>query len=382
MKFPIALAAAACLSSTVWAQDLGAGVEALRDAVDTPGFSGAVVLMQDGEILFEAYRGFADQETGREVSEATRFNIASAGKFLTAMTYISAARDAGLDPATVQPADWFDDQPGLFDPELTAPALLAHATTAQSFMQGDGNAVQAMAAARSNHDVFGFTAEAQAAPVTRLGDRLAYSNSGFILLGELIERIDGHAYEEAVRARVLRQADVEARFTRIANAEADGLALPYVPEGFDPEAPPSPRVLENLPAAYPARAESPLGEMISSAAGGLFISARDFAQIGDAALAGRIISTSDLEWMCTSLIPASVIFGRGCGGRDFGPQGVRWGHNGGAPGVSAEFALYPRSGLTLVVLSNHDRRAAPVLTAFEAAYIGPAAESGGMIIRQ
>jgi hypothetical protein len=50
--------------------------------------------------------------------------------------------------------------------------------------------------------------------------------------------------------------------------------------------------------------------------------------------------------------------------------------------VSAEFALYPDIGLSLVILSNHDGRAQLVLKAFEASYFGDAARlRPGMIIR-
>ncbi|MFC1701812.1 hypothetical protein ACFL1J_03585 [Pseudomonadota bacterium] len=46
---------------------------------------------------------------------------------------------------------------------------------------------------------------------------------------------------------------------------------------------------------------------------------------------------------------------------DFRVNGQRYiGHSGGAPGINAEFSVFPDSGYTIVVLSNTDFNASPV----------------------
>ncbi len=116
---------------------------------------------------------------------------------------------------------------------------------------------------------------------------------------------------------------------------------------------------------------------------GACFSAPDLAKVGVALLAGKILPPARLEALCTTQIPVPVlIYGLGCSGVNHGPGVRRWGHNGGVPGAAAEFALYPDSGLSLVILSNHDRCAQPVLKAFEAAYFGQAGQlRPGMTIR-
>lgn len=370
------------LSGAAMTQDFDAGIATLEAEADAPGFSGAIVLMRDGEIVFEAYRGVANQDTGRAIDAETRFNVASAGKFITAMAYVQAARAGGMDPAALQAMDVFADDPGLFAEGVSVPALLAHAAQVDSFISDDPAVINAMDAARSNNDVFQLTRAAQSGPITRNPQGLAYSNAGFILVGEAIARISGQSYETYLTAEIFEPLGLSPLFTRQAEAEAGNLALPYLPAGYDPEAGPRRRMPgEALPERYPDLAESPLGNMVSSAAGGLYISARDFAALGNAALAGEIIDAEDLAWMCTSVVPVPErIFGLGCGGRDLGEGRRRWGHNGGAPGVNAEFALYPDTGLVLVILSNHNMRASPVLTAFEGAYFGDAG-GGGFVVR-
>lgn len=125
--------------------------------------------------------------------------------------------------------------------------------------------------------------------------------------------------------------------------------------------------------------------MISSAAGGLYISAPELAAVGRAALDGTLTQRDRLDRMCESLVPVpGRIFGYACGGAELAPGIERWGHNGGAPGISAELALYPQLDVVLVVLSNHNGRAGPVLAAFEAALVELRTQerhSNGFIIR-
>lgn len=370
-----AAAAISALSAQALAQEpinLDAGLAVLSEAVDTPGFSGVVILSRGDEILFSEVRGEADQSAGRANSAETRFNIASIGKFITAMALIEAGERHGLSPEEIHPAEWFPDHPDLFAPDLTADLLLAHATTTQSFLRDDPATLQAMADARSNHDVFELTVAAQTAPITRNPNGLAYSNAALILAGELIERMTGQSYEDFVREAVFAPAGVDPSFTRTAEAGARGLALGYLPEGFEmSHEPPMLEPGDPLPTEYTQLADSSLGDMISSAAGGLYATGLELSAIGQAALADDIVEPDALEWMCTSIAPfPGPIFGRGCGGHELAGDRRRWGHNGGAPGVNAELALYPEENIVLVVLSNHEMRATPVLMEFEAVTFG------------
>lgn len=378
---PVALGVAPGEAPGAPALNLEAGLAALRAAVDAPGFSGVAVVRRGDDVLFAEARGFADQETGRANTLDTRFNIASVGKVLTASAYVKLAEEAGFDFAGARMRDLLPDHADLFAPGLTAGDLMAHRSTAARLFMTEGG-IERVVAAASSADMFAAAVAAQSAPIERLEGGLAYNNANYFVLGEAVARLGGGTYEDVVRARVLDSAGAaSARFTRVARAAEEELAVGYVAADFDPEAGMTREI--TLHDAYPRRAEDPLTGAISSAAGGLYVSASDLAKIGGALLAGKIITRADLEAMCTSQAPMPIrVFGMGCGGVDFGPGVRRWGHNGGAPGVSAEFALYPDTDVVVAILANHDRRAEPALVAFETAYFGDAAQTPeGMIIR-
>ncbi len=359
--------------------NLEAGVRSLKEAIDAPGFSGVVVLMRGSDTLFAEARGMADKAQMSPNALSTRFNIASVGKFLTAALFARAAADSGQELASIRPGAILKEQASAFSEGLTAVDLLAHRTSVQSLLEVRGG-VDRVGTARSNRDFADLVIEAQSGPIQALRGELKYNNANFILLGEMAAGMSGRTYEESLRAVVLDPARVTtAAFSRDEQPGQTAPAIGYVTADFN-------EASEDIAAPatdYPRPYSSGLAGARASAAGGLFISAPDLARVGVALLAGHILPPARFEALCTTQIPVPVlIYGLGCSGVNHGPGLRRWGHNGGVPGAAAEFALYPDRGLSLVILSNHDRRAQPVLKAFEAAYFGKAAQlRPGMIIR-
>jgi D-alanyl-D-alanine carboxypeptidase len=386
--FRTALVTASLLVPLAEAQtpELDAALAAAREAVDAPGFSGAAVILQDGELIFSEFRGMADQSNGRENTDQTRFNIASIGKFLTAVGFVRAADQAGIaDFAELRPAAILAEDADLFAPELTVRDLMAHGTSIESFYSTEEGEVRSLSA-EGNQDIYAMVRDAQIGIIGRRNDGLAYNNSNAIVTGEMIARLTGSRYEDAMQALVFDPVGVQsARFTRQSEFGSLNLARPYVPEGFDPEQMRRPDPDAVLPTEYPVLVDTPINQVVSMAAGGLYITAADLAHIAAETMDGDLMASDQLQILCTSQVPMpGMIFGLGCGGRDFGGDHIRWGHNGGAPGVSAQLALYPNQGLVMVVLSNHNGRASPVLNAFESVLFPPVEgeqASGGFVIR-
>lgn len=373
----VALAASLGLLSTkpdpVEGANLEGAVSAARAAIDQPGFSGVVVILQAGQPLLAEARGLADQETGRANTLTTRFNIASVGKMLTGVAYVrlEADRDPGGTGFREQPVRaLMAANPGPFDDTLTMGDLMAHRSGIGGFLEAPGSEQQLLAA-RSNADIYAMVLASQAGQIGRRRDGLAYNNSNTIVVGEVVAALAGTSYEAALRAWVLDPAGAaDAVFARLEDHAELDLARPYLAVGSDPEghAQPGRSNPDSLPADYPVGANSPLVRTVSSAAGGLYISAPDLAAVGAAMLDGRLLEPGQLAAMCESILPVpGRVLGYSCTGTELAPGVWRWGHSGGAPGVSAQLAIYPSLGVVLAIVSNHDGRANPVLEAFEAA---------------
>jgi hypothetical protein len=76
---------------------------------------------------------------------------------------------------------------------------------------------------------------------------------------------------------------------------------------------------------------------------------------------GRLLDAEHLEEMTSYKVEMGPEDGYGYLFADLRINGQRFiGHNGGAPGINAEFAVFPDSGYVIVVLSNTGEGATPV----------------------
>jgi D-alanyl-D-alanine carboxypeptidase len=175
------------------------------------------------------------------------------------------------------------------------------------------------------------------------GQHFAYSNTNYILLGQLIERVAGIDLDSALQQRISEPLGFEAtHFATVATANPDGLAAPWSSAVFhgDPDA------------AYDSIASS------AWAAGSLTSTTGELATFFDALFADKLVSPAALDEM-TEAGPDG--YGLGLGILDH-PSGTRfYGHDGGIPGYTSFAAFDPSTGDAVVVLTNNDAVVAPEL---------------------
>ncbi|MFT7676145.1 MAG: CubicO group peptidase (beta-lactamase class C family) [Planctomycetota bacterium] len=153
---------------------------------DTPG--GAICVLRDGEpIVLETF-GMADLDAGTPITETTPFYIASTAKTITALCATLAANDHKLD---------LDASVLKTFPELPDSVSAATLRQAMSHTSGLVDVYDAAIVAdlpietiSSNANALEFLAQIPAPHFTP-GSRLVYSNSGYMLLAEAIERGTG-----------------------------------------------------------------------------------------------------------------------------------------------------------------------------------------------
>jgi N-acyl-D-amino-acid deacylase len=197
---------------------LGSFEQSVRDLMrkySIPG--GAIALVRDGKLFYARGFGYADVENKTQVQPDALFRIASVSKPITSaaimklvedgklklddrvapfVAYLTPAPGATIDPRWEQitirhlldhSGGWDRDKPnGGFDP-IDRPAIAAAAVNAP--------------APASSETLIRYM---KGMPLDfNPGEKFAYSNFGFIILGRVIERLSGMPYKEFVRARVL-----------------------------------------------------------------------------------------------------------------------------------------------------------------------------------
>jgi len=313
-------------------------------------FSGAVLVARGGEPVFTAARGLADLEAGTPNATDTRFNLGSMNKMFTSVTIGSLVEEGAL--AFSDTVDrHLPDYPAEVASRITIEQLLTHTSGL-----GDIFGPRYEREKESLHTLEDYLALFVDEPLRfEPGERHAYSNAGFIVLGLIIEAITGQDYFAAVRERVYEPAGMAATDAFERGANTPNLAIGYtipLPQGPETE----------ITLADALREWEPNDEFLAprgTSAGGGYSTVEDLLAF-DRALRGATLLSPETV---ATLIDGKV---------DVGAPGLRYaygfeddrsgaervvGHGGGAPGISAKLDMYWDLDTTVVSLSNYDQAA-------------------------
>jgi len=203
-------------------------VDALFAKWNRPGMPGAVVaVIRDGKVVLSKGYGLADIEHGVPMSPASEVVIGSMSKQFTAFAIQLLAQDGKLS---------LDDDIHMYLPDvpdfgrkITIRHLLHHTSGLRDYFE-----LMFMAGLRGG-DVFAEdTALAligrQRALNFEPGQEWAYSNTGYLLLGRIVQRVSGKQLPEFARERIfLPLGMTHTAFQPEYGSLVPGRALPYVP---------------------------------------------------------------------------------------------------------------------------------------------------------
>ncbi|HEY2093341.1 MAG TPA: serine hydrolase domain-containing protein [Thermoanaerobaculia bacterium] len=183
-----------------------AGIDGYLSGLTSKGFAGAVLLENDGEVLLDKAYGAADRTGGRPVTTATGFDIGSLVKPFTA-TAILKLESRGKLRRSDSISRFFPSAPP-DKTRITVQQLLEHTSGLPDIVDAASKPL-------------GYTQDYDYEPVSRdemvrrvlnakllsaPGEKSRYSNSGYSLLGAIIEIASGEPYEQFVRETIFEPA--------------------------------------------------------------------------------------------------------------------------------------------------------------------------------
>jgi CubicO group peptidase (beta-lactamase class C family) len=318
--------------------------------------SGAVLLAKGDRVIFERHFGYADTARAVPVTPGTRFSLGSGNKMFTALAVMQLVGEGklALDQSM---AEFVPDFP---DPDLarriTVRQLLSHSSGLGDYLTEEFRRDGRRAARIEEFVPFAYAELRANGPYFAPGAEHRYSNTGFLLLGRIIERVTGRDYYDFIRERI---------YAPLAMARSDH----YLIDGRTPDlAQPLTRAAaggSESPGAAAGGAprrwiEAPHGLRGTSAGGG-FSTCADMLRFARALVAGRIVPAETLATMVVAQPPVHAAEPQEYGlgfllERSRG--GVRsYGHGGTAPGVNFELRCFPGEDITLIAFSNQDNGA-------------------------
>ena len=300
-----------------------------------PGAS--VVVISDGRVTVRRAYGMADLERRVAATPETDYRLASVSKQFTAMAVMLLVKDGKVR---------YDQAVREFLPELPAAAravtvrhLLNHTSGLWDYedlipdsrtAQLDGRDVLALVVSK---DSLYFPA----------GSQYRYSNSGYVLLGLIVERVSGMTFPEFLQTRIFRPLGMGASVAHVEGSDT----VPRRAYGYSPR----------------GGTFVPTDQSVTSATlgdGGIYTNVDDMQRWDQALYPGgtALVDAATLDLAAT---PPQLPAGAGAGATteygfgwfvDTYRGEKRWRHTGETSGFRNAIQRFPRRRLTVIVLTN------------------------------
>ncbi len=292
----------------------------------------SVAVLYEGQTVIARGYGVANLETGEPVTDTTLFAVGSVTKQFATVSALLLVEAGKLS---------LDDRVSKWYPMLTRAGdirirdLVAHVSGYPDYYPLDF-VDRRMAAPATTESIIRRYATG---PLDfEPGTRWSYSNTGFLILGRIIERVSGMPFGHFLETRIFRPLGM--RHTR-----------------FEPD-PKSPGVARgyNSWALGPLEPATPEAGGWTGAAGGIYATAADIARWDLALMTGKVVSAESWRFLTT---PRRLADGRNTGysgGLDVGQRNgwLTLSHGGAVSGFIAGNTFAPGSRSAVVVLSSSE----------------------------
>ncbi len=332
-------------------------VTTVMAAAKVPGMSVAVA--RDGETVYTHAYGYANLAAKTPATVETHYEIGSITKQFTA-TAILQLKEAGKLSLGDTLARWIPEYPHAA--KVTVRELLQQTTGIPDYI--DVNHFEKIAGTQKP-SFPAILALIRNKPLEFTpGSRFRYSNTNYILLGEIVERASGTAWEAYVRKNLF----APAKMTQ---------------SGFiDDETSLQPMATGYVVGKKSVKVAPPLRSGWAWSAGAIVSTVDDMLAWDAALFGGRLINQTDLAAMFAGgkeAFDKNATYGFGWV-VDTADGHKRYWHNGGTFGFLAANLVFPKDHMAVVVLQNADTIATPESTAqrvFEAFQPGALASASG-----
>jgi CubicO group peptidase (beta-lactamase class C family) len=293
-------------------------------------FTGTVLVAQNGEVLLNQGYGLADRDKNLPNTPQTKYRLGSITKQFTAMA-ILMLQDQGKLNVQEPICRSIPECPAAWQ-EVTIHHLLTHTSGIPNFTDFPDYETTRASPSSPLQTIARFKDE----PLNfKPGEQHSYSNSGYIVLGYVIEQASGQSYETFLKQNIF--APLQMKNTGYDHNDGS-LATGYT--GF-----------------YTQWEKAPYIDMtIPDAAGGFYSTSEDLYRWDQALYTEQLVSQELLHLMFTphvKILDSDLSYGYGwVVGEMNNHQAVA--HSGRIEGFATDIKRYPADKATVIVLSNRD----------------------------
>jgi CubicO group peptidase (beta-lactamase class C family) len=318
-----------------------------RPLADDQGPGMAVGVIHDGKLVFERGYGLADLEKKTPITPETDFRLASVTKQFTAMGIMLLVHDGKLK---------YDDTLGKIFPEfpeygrtITIRELLNHTSGLKDYgdiymkQVGEKTPMDQIPQLHDS-DVLKLM-EQQTATSFPPGTKYEYSNSGYAVLGMVIQKVSGEPYQDFVRERIFRPLGMAKTVAFVKGVNE----VPNRAFGYNKD---------KASGKFVFGDQSPTSAVLGD--GGIYTSIKEMAKWDKSLREHKLLSEAEMREAWT---PVQVSEGRKRRDGTMLEYGFGWFldpykgherqyHDGGTTGFLTSIQRFPKDGLTVIVLAN------------------------------
>lgn len=283
---------------------------------------GSITLAKDGKIVYARSFGYGQiTPTGKKpLTENSKYRIASITKTYTAVMIFQLIEEGKLKLTDLL-TQFFPQIPNA--DRITIAQLLNHRSGIPDLKVDSGWRAQA----RTHDEIL--AAIAKEAPLFEPDSKHLYSNTGYVVLGYILEKVDGKPYAEALQKRIATPIGLKNTYLGTGNTNADhNESLSYAYLGSWKEMP-------------------EINMSVNAGAGAIISTPADMCKFIQALFEGKLITKNSLDLMKT------MRDGEGMGMEPFSFAGrTLYGHTGGSNVSGSWLAYEPEEKLAMAYTTN------------------------------
>lgn len=284
-------------------------------------FNGVVLLAKGDEILYEEALGYARKDPYEKLDLNSVFGLASISKVITSTAVLQNV-EAGKLSLEDGIREYFPDLPEAYEP-VTIKYLLTHTAGVPDYL-AKGPVFEV-----GNQEIFAYAKRLNELDFTP-GTAYKYSNTSFVLLAMLVEKVSGMSFPKYVDKKIFKPAGMKSSCVGQNLKDKKRVSSYHISGNIDDK---------------PLDIYGP---------GGIYSTAADLYRFDRAWFGGKLLSAETMQQV---IIPnlltdgTKTSYGLGWGVYDMGSE-VLLGHTGGMFGFRTMYEHQKNSELILIMLTN------------------------------
>ena len=170
--------------------------------INSPYYSGGFIVVKNGRVIYEDYKGFANLKTGKKIDATTPIHLASVSKVLTATAILRLVQQDNIT-LDQKVTDWLPKFPYK---STTIRTLLNHRSGLQHYanfpglMKKNWNRKKIL----TNQDIYNLLAQNKFRLKTPNDTHFDYCNTNYVILALIIEKATGLNYRKAMQELIFK----------------------------------------------------------------------------------------------------------------------------------------------------------------------------------